>query len=67
MAHQTITCPNCGTQIDIDEIFYKQIEARFKAQQQQERKKMQAQLEEMAKARLKRLEEEQALKMKEKD
>ena len=29
-AQNTIKCPNCGTQIDIDEIFYHQIQEKFK-------------------------------------
>ena len=31
-AQNSIKCPNCGTQIDIDEIFYHQIEEKFKQQ-----------------------------------
>jgi len=34
----SIKCPNCGTQIDIDEIFYHQIEKKFKTQHLQEQK-----------------------------
>ena len=30
MSKPTIKCPHCGTQIDIDEIFYHQIEEKFK-------------------------------------
>ncbi len=41
----TIKCPNCGTQIDIDEIFYHQIEEKFKAQQLEEKKKLQAEID----------------------
>ena len=41
----TIKCPNCGTLIDIDAIFYKQVEAKFKEQQIAERKKLQQELE----------------------
>ena len=42
----TIQCPNCGTQIDIDEIFYHQIEEKFKQQQIEERQKLQAEMDE---------------------
>ncbi len=42
---QTIQCPNCGTQIDIDAIFYHQIEQKFKQQQQAERQKLQAEID----------------------
>ncbi|QOR61069.1 DUF2130 domain-containing protein [Sulfurovum sp. ST-21] len=45
----TIQCPNCGTQIDIDEIFYHQIEEKFKAQQLAEKKKLQAEIDEARK------------------
>ena len=45
----TIKCPNCGTQIDIDEIFYHQIEEKFKAQQLEEKKKLQAEIDEARK------------------
>ncbi len=45
----TITCPNCGTVIDIDEIFYHQIEAKFKKEQIEERKRLQAEIEEARK------------------
>ncbi len=69
MAHQTITCPNCGTQIDIDEIFYKQIEARFKAEQIKERQKLQAEIEEAREKYKRHLDElrakEEALKTQE--
>jgi hypothetical protein len=41
----TIQCPNCGTQIDIDAIFYHQIEEKFKAQQMEERKRLQAEID----------------------
>jgi len=42
---QTIQCPNCGTQIDIDAIFYHQIEQKFKQRQQAERQKLQAEID----------------------
>ncbi len=45
----TITCPNCGTVIDIDEIFYHQIEAKFKKEQIEERKRFQTEIEEARK------------------
>ena len=41
----TIKCPNCGTQIDIDEIFYHQIEEKFKQQHLVEQKKLQDEVE----------------------
>ncbi|MCW8821542.1 MAG: DUF2130 domain-containing protein [Sulfurovum sp.] len=41
----SIKCPNCGTQIDIDEIFYHQIEEKFKQQHLQEQKKLQDEVE----------------------
>ena len=45
----TIQCPNCGTAIDIDAIFYHQIEEKFKAQQLAEKKRLQAEIEEARK------------------
>lgn len=41
----TIKCPNCATAIDIDEIFYHQIEEKFKTQQLQEKKKHEEEVE----------------------
>jgi len=41
----TIKCPNCATEIDIDEIFYHQIEEKFKTQHLQEQKKLQDEVE----------------------
>ena len=41
----TIKCPNCGTQIDIDEIFYHQIEEKFKQQHLADQKKLQNEIE----------------------
>ncbi|MGB5505911.1 MAG: DUF2130 domain-containing protein [Sulfurovum sp.] len=41
----TIKCPNCGTHIDIDEIFYHQIEEKFKQQHLQDQKKLQDEIE----------------------
>ncbi|MDY0402643.1 DUF2130 domain-containing protein [Sulfurovum sp.] len=45
MSNTTIKCPNCGTQIDIDEIFYHQIEEKFKQQHLREQKKLQDEIE----------------------
>ena len=41
----TIKCPNCGTNIDIDEIFYHQIEEKFKQKHLQEQKKLEHEIE----------------------
>jgi len=41
----TIKCPNCGTQIDIDEIFYHQIEEKFKQKHLLEQKKLQDEID----------------------
>ncbi|RRS30215.1 MAG: Caldesmon [Epsilonproteobacteria bacterium (ex Lamellibrachia satsuma)] len=41
----TIKCPNCGTQIDIDEIFYHQVEEKFKHQHLAEQKRLQEEVE----------------------
>ncbi len=41
----TIQCPNCGTSIDIDAIFYHQIEEKFKAEQLAEKKRLQEEIE----------------------
>jgi len=41
----TVKCPNCGTHIDIDEIFYHQIEEKFKQQHLAEQKKLQDEIE----------------------
>ena len=41
----SIKCPNCGTKIDIDEIFYHQIEEKFKQQHLAEQKKLQDEIE----------------------
>jgi hypothetical protein len=45
MSNTTIKCPNCGTEIDIDEIFYHQIEEKFKQQHLLEQKKLQDEIE----------------------
>ena len=50
----SIKCPNCGTQIDIDEIFYHQIEEKFKQQNLAEQQKLRDEVE------AKRLEYKQA-------
>lgn len=44
-AQNTIKCPNCGTHIDIDEIFYHQIEEKFKQQHLADQKKLQNEIE----------------------
>jgi hypothetical protein len=44
-SNTTVTCPNCGTLIDIDAIFYQQVEEKFKAQQREERRKLQQEVE----------------------
>lgn len=49
MTNTTIKCPNCGTQIDIDEIFYHQIEEKFKHQHLAEQKKLRDEIEEKRK------------------
>jgi hypothetical protein len=58
----TIKCPNCATKIDIDEIFYHQIEEKFKSQQLEEKKKLQAEIDDARKQYKSHLE---ALKAKE--
>jgi len=45
----TINCPNCGIQIDIDAIFYHQIEEKFKTQQIEEKRKLQAEIKDARK------------------
>ena len=50
----SIKCPNCGTQIDIDEIFYHQIEEKFQQQNLAEQQKLRDEVE------AKRLEYKQA-------
>jgi hypothetical protein len=44
-SNQSIKCPNCATQIDIDEIFYHQIEEKFKSQHLQAQKKLEDEVE----------------------
>ncbi len=44
-ATNTIACPNCGTEIDIDAIFYHQVEEKFKQQQIEERRKLHAEID----------------------
>jgi len=41
----SIKCPNCGINIDIDEIFYHQIEEKFKQKHLQEQKKLELEIE----------------------
>ncbi len=48
-ATNTITCPNCGTEIDIDAIFYHQVEEKFKRQQTEERRKLQTEMDALKK------------------
>ncbi len=45
----TIKCPNCAIEIDIDEIFYHQIEEKFKSQQLAEKRKLQAEIDDARK------------------
>jgi len=42
---KTIQCPNCHTQIDIDEIFYHQIEEQYKQKNLQEQQKLRDEIE----------------------
>jgi len=44
-SENSIKCPNCGTHIDIDEIFSHQIEEKFKQQHLAEQKKLQDEVE----------------------
>ncbi len=41
----TIQCPNCGTKIDIDEIFYHQIEEQYRQKNLAEQKKLREEIE----------------------
>lgn len=45
MSKQTIKCPNCGTQIDIDEIFYHQIEEKYKQEHLAKEKQLHDEIE----------------------
>ncbi|WP_415406666.1 DUF2130 domain-containing protein [Sulfurovum sp. CS9] len=45
MSNTTIKCPNCGTEIDIDEIFYHQIEEKYKQKNLAEQKKLRDEVE----------------------
>lgn len=45
MSSTTIKCPNCGTEIDIDEIFYHQIEEKYKQKNLAEQKKLRDEVE----------------------
>ncbi len=58
----TIKCPNCATIIDIDEIFYHQIEEKFKQKHLQEQKRLELEIEQKRKEYKKHL---SALKAKE--
>ena len=49
MSNTTIKCPNCGTEIDIDEIFYHQIEEKYKQKNLAEQKKLRDEVEEKRK------------------
>ena len=66
MSTKEVICPECGAHIDIDSLFYKQIEERFRAERAEERKKLQAELEEARRQYKSHLEElkakEEALK-----
>jgi len=64
MSQTTVTCPNCGTEIDIDEIFYRQVEEKFRKQHLQERRKLQ---EEIEAARQQYQQHLQALRLKEEE
>jgi len=64
MSQTTVTCPKCGTEIDIDEIFYRQVEEKFRKQHLQERKKLQ---EEIEAARQQYQQHLQALRLKEEE
>jgi len=45
----SILCPSCGTQIDIDAIFYQQIEEKFKAEQRAKMQRLQAEIDQARK------------------
>ena len=45
----SIKCPNCETNIDIDEIFYKQIEEKFRLKHLQEQKRLEQEIEQKRK------------------
>ncbi|MFK5882687.1 MAG: DUF2130 domain-containing protein, partial [Sulfurospirillum sp.] len=40
MSKTTIKCPNCGTEIDVNEILYHQLESELKQKNLQEQKKL---------------------------
>ena len=48
----SISCPNCGTIIDIDEIYYKQIEKKLKVQHLAKEKESQSKLTHKTDAKL---------------
>ena len=64
MSTNSIKCPNCSTNIDIDEIFYKQIEDKFKKEHMQAKAKLEAEMQE---ARIKYKTHLDALKQKEQE
>ena len=41
----TIKCPNCGTEIDINEVLYHQLENKYKNEHLAEKKKLEAEIE----------------------
>ncbi len=60
----TIKCPNCGVEIDIDEIFYHQIEEQYRQKNLAEQKKLRDEIEAKRKEYKEHLE---ALKLKEEE
>ncbi len=48
----TIKCPNCATEIDIDEIFYHQIEEKFKQEHLTKEKMLKEEVEKIKKPTL---------------
>ncbi|MBD3789294.1 MAG: DUF2130 domain-containing protein [Campylobacterales bacterium] len=49
MSNTTIKCPNCGTQIDVNEILYHQLEDEYKQKNLAEQKKLRDEIEEKRK------------------
>ena len=46
MSNQTtIKCPNCGTEIDVNEVLYHQLESKYKNEHIAEKKKLEAEVE----------------------
>ena len=64
MNKNSINCPSCGINIDIDEIFYHQIEEKFKKEHMQAKAKLEAEMQE---ARIKYKTHLDALKQKEQE